>query len=683
MKHTVKLFFTAVAALLLIVSCARKEPLPVDGVAGETRTLTVICEPGTDATRTGINEYTPVWRAGDALWVSDGTTSTRVVVPAEAAGKPNAELTISGVDLTKTLYFLYPYDENASVASGRIIATVPVIQDGLFENAHLAVGTCAPEDNAVALKNASAILHFYVNREDLWTLQLTNTSTGFTGSYKINPATGAKYSNNSVVRKLRMDFDSKTGDMYLSCMASNLPKGSRFTFISRDGRIGGISTSTANSLVNGTMYDLGNLDDRIEFDDQPAVTLGLEETANCYLIREPGSYRLPTVKGNGSTSVGDVAYGEIVWESINSATTAPSKFSMVEEIAYSQGYLYFRIPEGAPDGNALISACAEDGTVLWSWHLWLLADGFEDQTYGTGASNPYSGAVMMDRNLGALTTGDGASAYGLLYQYGRKDPFPGIGVLSGTTAAKTAGTATTTAAQSSANGTLEYATAHPTAVIYKSQGDWLLTPDATLWSAAAKTIYDPCPAGYHVPFENALSGMRPANTAWDDARKARTLTIDATQILFPAAGDRGSAGSLANGGTTGWYWFDKNTASGTNAWKFSSDTIGTAPKPQGQSCAFSVRCQKYVATGDEQILSLGVTATAGQVFLSPLMQGETYSTARIFWGDDSSESFGVNKAVQHPYQAAGNYVQLIRGYSLSGFKIPSLGDITSIDLSGF
>ena len=424
MKHTVKLFFTAFAALLLIVSCARKEPLPVDGIAGETRTLTVICEPGTDATRTGINEYTPVWRAGDALWVSDGTTSTRVVVPAEAAGKPNAELTISGVDLTKTLYFLYPYDENASVASGRIIATVPVIQDGLFENAHLAVGTCAPEDNAVALKNASAILHFYVNREDLWTLQLTNTSTGFTGSYKINPATGAKYSNNSVVRKLRMDFNSKTGDMYLSCMASNLPKGSRFTFISRDGRIGGISTSTANSLVNGTMYDLGNLDDRIEFDDQPAVTLGLEETANCYLIREPGSYRLPTVKGNGSTSVGDVAYGEIVWESINSATTAPSKFSMVEEIAYSQGYLYFRIPEGAPDGNALISACAEDGTVLWSWHLWLLADGFEDQTYGAGASNPYSGAVMMDRNLGALTTGDGASAYGLLYQYGRKDPFP-------------------------------------------------------------------------------------------------------------------------------------------------------------------------------------------------------------------------------------------------------------------
>lgn len=682
MKYSIRLFFTVLSAILLTASCARKEPLPVSGIAGESRTLTVICESGTDS-RTGINEYTPVWRAGDALWVSDGTASTRVVVPAEAAGQSHAELTVSGIDLTKTLYFLYPYDENASVASGRIIATVPVIQDGLFENAHLAVGTCGPEENAVALKNASAILHFYVNREDLWTLQLTNNSTGFTGSYKINPTNGSKYSNNAPVRKLRMDFDSKTGDLYLSCMASTLPKGTRFTFISRDGRIGNITTTAANSLANGTMYDLGNIDDRIEFDSEPAVTLGEEETANCYVIREPGSYRLPTVKGNSNMPVGDVAYGEIVWETINSGASAPTKFSLVDEIAYSEGYLYFRIPEGAPDGNALVSACSEDGTVLWSWHLWLLADGFEDQTYGTGASNPYSGAVMMDRNLGALTTSGGFSAYGLLYQWGRKDPFPGIGVLSGTTASKAAGTATTTAAQSSANGTVEYATAHPTAVIYKSQGDWLLNSDASLWSAAAKTIYDPCPAGYHVPFENAIKGMTLSNTSWDDARKARTFTIDGTQVFFPAAGDRSSAGSLANGGSVGWYWFDKNTASGTNAWKFASDTVGTAPKPQGQSCAFSIRCQKYVATGDEQTVTIGVTAAAGQVFLSPLMQGEAYSSARIFWGDDQSEAFAINKVVKHPYETAGNYVQIIKGYSLSGFVIQSIGDITSIDLSGF
>ena len=373
----------------------------------------------------------------------------------------------------------------------------------------------------------------------------------------------------------------------------------------------------------------------------------------------------------------------MVWETVNTATS-PTKYSVVSDVVYSDGYLYFRIPSPIKAGNALVAACDGTGKVLWSWHIWLLPEGYEDQTYAAGDPNPYSGAVMMDRNLGALSTIAGnVSSYGLLYQWGRKDPFTGIA--SGTsTSVKVAGTSITTIAQNTDNGTMEYAIANPTKVVYKSSGDWLVNSDASLWSAKAKTIYDPCPEGYHVPYSDALSGLTISNTTWDATAKGRTITIDGQVIWYPATGTRASgSGALQNGGSTSFGWFDKSTTAGQNAWKFSSDTIGIMPKQQPQAACFSVRCQKYVVTGDEQTLTIGVTLGAGDTFLSPYLTADTYSSAKIYWGDESEEPLGMEDFLRHLYSAAGNYSIIVKGYSVSGFKLKSLGDITSIDVSGF
>ena len=685
MKHTLfHSFVVAVAAVAALASCARVEPLPGQGVPGEGWTLTVRCAQPETGSRTDINDLTPQWQSGDALWVSDGINFARVAVPDEFAGKDYAELAIPGsLRADTTLWFLYPYDEDAAVSSGKIVASIPVVQDGEFGHAHVAVGQCAPSETAVALMNASAMLKFSIDREDLDIMQVSN-STVFSGSFKINPLTGAKYSNNAPysLKTIRMDFSGK-GDKYLSCMAVSLAKGTRFTFVTKDGRIGGITTSVANALANGSLYDLGELDDRIEIDETPAVTLGTQETANCYIISAPGSYRLPVVQGNSNATVGEVAYGELLWETVNTSASL-TKNSVVSDVAYADGYIYFHVPDPAKAGNALLAAVSAAGDVLWSWHIWILPDGYDDQTYAEGDPNPYSNAVMMDRNLGALSATPGVvTANGLLYQWGRKDPFPGTGVLSGSTAAKVTGTAITTVAQTTDNGTMEYAIAHPTQFIYKSSNDWLVNSDASLWSAGAKTVFDPCPAGYHIPFANAISGMTIANTTWSDTNKGREITIDGQTVWFPAPGTRSSAsGSLQNGGTIGYIWFDKNGTAGQNAWK-TSDTIGVAPKAQPQSAGFSVRCQKYVVSGEEQTVTIGLNLAASGTYLSPYLTADAYASAKVFWGDENFDTLALETFLEHLYSAAGAYSMIIKGYSLSGFKLKSLGDVTSIDVTGF
>lgn len=47
---------------------------------------------------------------------------------------------------------------------------------------------------------------------------------------------------------------------------------------------------------------------------------GTSATANCYIVSEAGAYKLQTVKGNSSESVGNVAKAEVLWESFGTST---------------------------------------------------------------------------------------------------------------------------------------------------------------------------------------------------------------------------------------------------------------------------------------------------------------------------------------------------------------------------
>lgn len=78
----------------------------------------------------------------------------------------------------------------------------------------------------------------------------------------------------------------------------------------------------------------------------------------------------------------------------------------------------------AVKGNTDVSVGDVKGVkVLWSWHIWFTEQPAE-QKYENSIKQ-YAG-TLMDRNLGATSGTLGKVEFlGLLYQWGRKDPFPG------------------------------------------------------------------------------------------------------------------------------------------------------------------------------------------------------------------------------------------------------------------
>ena len=80
----------------------------------------------------------------------------------------------------------------------------------------------------------------------------------------------------------------------------------------------------------------------------------------------------------------------------------------------------------------------------------------------------------MDRNLGATSAEEGdVCALGLLYQWGRKDPFLGSSSISKSIEANSTITWPLPIESTKTVGTIEYSILNPTTFITKYQNDWL------------------------------------------------------------------------------------------------------------------------------------------------------------------------------------------------------------------
>ena len=297
-----------------------------------------------------------------------------------------------------------------------------------------------------------------------------------------------------------------------------------------------------------------------------ATDLSSSASANSYVVSEAGLYKFKTVKGNSSESVGEVASASILWETFGTSET-PEYFDLIKAFCYKDGYIAFQTADAFKEGNAVIAAKDADGTILWSWHIW-----FTDQPQGQVYYN--NAGTMMDRNLGATsaTPGD-VGALGLLYQWGRKDPFLGSSSISSSTRAKSTITWPSAVSSDSSNGTIAYATSHPTTFItYNSSNeDWYYTGDSstdnTRWttSEATKSIYDPCPAGWRVPdggsdgvWSKSIGSSSSFDYTYDNTNEGMNFSgkfgADQT-IWYPASGCRyGGGGGLDYVGTNGLCW---------------------------------------------------------------------------------------------------------------------------------
>ena len=213
-----------------------------------------------------------------------------------------------------------------------------------------------------------------------------------------------------------------------------------YTFIFGEGA--GYNPETGESVFAGIEYDVtvddfqegDQTDVDMDVDLESAINMDVEAPAtnltygggNCWVIPsnagEAVSYYFDATKegqsndvvGTVVTPADEVRDAKLVWE------TEEDLISMLE---YKEGgKLLFTVDKGKT-GNAIVAVTDGEGTILWSWHVWVVADNaFMDTTAPTG--------TFMDRNLGAMAglpdeedfNQENKDTWGLYYEWGRKDP---------------------------------------------------------------------------------------------------------------------------------------------------------------------------------------------------------------------------------------------------------------------
>ena len=136
------------------------------------------------------------------------------------------------------------------------------------------------------------------------------------------------------------------------------------------------------------------------------------------------------LKSNGSANPipAGTQSASIYWEDV------PGLIEHVEIIPGtdpSKSKIKVEVNKGIGKGNAVV-AFKVNGTIYWSWHIWVTDNPENGVTYNYGIEadmdlNPIT-IQYMDRNLGATSNSfldnQWQKSGGLMYEWGRKDPFP-------------------------------------------------------------------------------------------------------------------------------------------------------------------------------------------------------------------------------------------------------------------
>ena len=301
---------------------------------------------------------------------------------------------------------------------------------------------------------------------------------------------------------------------------------------------------------------------------------------------------------------------EVVWADAADLVHSPS----ITHVG-GEGFLDFEVTAAdIQSGNAVVAVTKGSGaskTVLWSWHLWFApkdaldkikvtnhqnvnyyftkeALGWKPTLWsGTTYDKPRTVKVKVEQtvaNRGTkqaavinITQNPGSKKEGAttLYQFGRKDAFPGV---------KTSKLAANSHFTENAgdNMSIMNGIQHPD-FYYTVGSSWQTNYGYyNLWSAnntitgfndnsVIKTVYDPSPVGFKMPASNAFTGF----TA--NGQDGGTMNVDGTDnvqtyyknfghnfwtssskpatIYFPASGYRNGADGLLHGELYGgWYW---------------------------------------------------------------------------------------------------------------------------------
>ena len=405
-------------------------------------------------------------------------------------------------------------------------------------------------------------------------------------------------------------------------------------------------TLTVNDLLDGTKYYVRSYAKNsagIGYSESRSFTtpfgnivedLCVYGTANSYIVTQTGTYKIKPVKGNSLESVGEVHSAEVLWETFGSSV-APREGDLISSVGYKDGYVIFKVHDPYKEGNAVIAAKDENGTILWSWHIWL-TDQPQEHIY------PNNAGTMMDRNLGATsaTPGD-VGALGLFYQWGRKDPF--LGSSSITTSVQASSTGAWGINRDSHADNIGFTINNPNTLLFSDYSS-----DVNMVWNTSKTITDPCPLGWRIP-EGGFDGFF-ANAGFEQDEEDRTnkgsyylLSDGILKSWFPYAGhidENTGMPSRVGERRQSYYWTvsDDGETSGVFNPEWVSNTSSNRKFPH------SVRCLKDVAYITESMPSVDLLQTSDITTSSVVIKANVFKSGIkpvIERGVIYSESSGV------------------------------------------
>lgn len=268
------------------------------------------------------------------------------------------------------------------------------------------------------------------------------------------------------------------------------------------------------------------------------------------------------------------------------------------------------------NGNAVIAVKSADGTIMWSWHLWF---DHSDALSTIACTNHGGDNFKVTKNILGYTiykwkstsyesprvarmkieqeVGNGAkkSAYititqspyaereysTALYQFGRKDAFPGTNTLYESTFVENGGNNISIVNAIQNPGTF-YTDGNKWGTEYRYFNLWSMqtTSQTDASKTLVKTVYDPCPVGFSMPPLNTFSGVTitgKTNTNnkdinalgdWDQGWHfyAKDSSSPST-VYYPAIGSRtAKEGKLYGVKDRGYYWVGvpSSTSAGNN-----------------------------------------------------------------------------------------------------------------------